>query len=208
MKASKLYIVLRDILKPILKIIYRIEVEGAENIPKSGGYILCSNHTSNIDPIILATSVHRPIFFMAKAELFKNKLLSKFFLKLGAFPVNRGKGDTTALDKAQDVLKDQELLGIFIEGTRSKTGELLRPKTGCAIIAFKQNSPMIPVCIYNQRKGAVKPFQKTVIAVGKPLTIEELGIKEESSKEFRRVSRVIMDNIRSLNPNFSKCNTK
>ena len=202
MNHPNLYKTLVFILKPIFKLIYRLEVIGKDNIPKNGKSILCPNHTSNADPILLATSLNRQIFFMSKKELFKNKLLGKFLKSLGAFPVNRGAGDTSALDKSKEILKSGNLLGLFIEGTRSKSGEFLRPKTGASMIASETQSNVIPIYIRCIDGGRVRPFKKNILIIGNPLSTNDLNLNDNpSGKSFRNASRYIMDQIKNLSPN-------
>ena len=198
MKKSKLYRFLAAIVRPLVHIFYRLEVRGLENIPADGRCIICPNHTSNIDPVLLIVTLRRQIYFMAKAELFKNKLLAKLFLALGAFPVERGKGDGIAISEAENILQSGEQLGLFIEGARSKTGDFLRPRAGCAMIAYQTNSPIIPVCITSAKEHKVKFLRRTIISIGKPISVFELNIKNETGKEFRDASRFIMERIKSL----------
>lgn len=198
MKKSKLYRFLAAIVRPLVHIFYRLEVRGLENIPADGRCIICPNHTSNIDPVLLIVTLRRQIYFMAKAELFKNKLLAKLFRTLGAFPVERGKGDGVAISEAENILRNGEQLGLFIEGARSKTGDFLRPRAGCAMIAYQTNSPIIPVCITGAKEHKVKFLRKAIISIGKPISVFELNIKNETSKEFRDASRFIMERIKSL----------
>lgn len=200
MKESKLYRSIVTIIRPFVRLLYRLEATGLENVPEEGGIILCPNHTSNADPVLLAITLKRQIYFMAKAELFNNKFLGKLFKMVGAFPVNRGKGDSSAINTAENILENGEQLGLFIEGTRSKTGDFLRPKTGCAMIAYKTNMPILPICITGKDEHKVKMLKKNVIMIGKPILISQLSIKEETGKEFRNASRLIMENIKNLNP--------
>ena len=158
MKESKLYRVVVTIIRPFVRILYRLKVIGLENIPEKNGVIICPNHTSNADPVVLAVSLKRQVYFMAKAELFKNKILRKLFKMVGAFPVERGKRDSSAIDNAEKILKNGEQLGLFIEGTRSKTDDFLRPKTGCAMIAYKTGATIIPVCITGTGEHKLKIF--------------------------------------------------
>lgn len=202
MKKSKLYRFVIIIIRPFVRILYGLKVYGIENIPKSGGYIICPNHTSNADPVLLAITFPRQIYFMAKKELFKNKVLGKLFKMVGAFPVERGKGDTSAINTAEKVLNNGEQLGLFIEGTRSKIGDFLRPKTGCAMIAYKTKVPILPVCITGANEFQVKAFKKNVITIGVPIYPKDLNVSEGSGKEFREASRLIMKNIKDLAPNF------
>ncbi|MBQ5564290.1 MAG: 1-acyl-sn-glycerol-3-phosphate acyltransferase, partial [Clostridia bacterium] len=118
----------------------------------------------------------------------------------GAFPVNRGAGDGKAINEAEQIVKDGKLLGIFIEGTRSKTGEFLRPKSGASIIAHQMNVPVIPVCITPKNKK-IRVFQQVKISIGKPITPKELGLDKGTPEEYRNSSRKIMAEIKKLREN-------
>lgn len=192
------YSVIRAIGIFIFKLIYPWEINGSDKLPEKGRYIICSNHISNMDPIFLIISQRRKIYFMAKSELFKNKIFAKFLSKMGAFPVQRKKGDTKAINRSFEILESNDVLGIFIEGTRSKNGEFLRPKSGVSVIAYKTNSPVIPVCITPNRGKNVRPFRKTIITYGDPISISDLSIKEGSGLEIRNASRFIMGKIKEL----------
>lgn len=192
------YSVIRAIGIFIFKLIYPWEINGSDKLPEKGRYIICSNHISNMDPIFLIISQRRQIYFMAKSELFKNKIFAKFLGKMGAFPVQRKKGDTKAINRSFEILESNDVLGIFIEGTRSKNGEFLRPKSGVSVIAYKTNSPVIPVCITPKRGKSVRPFRKTIITYGDPISISDLSIKEGSGLEIRNASRFIMGKIKEL----------
>ena len=183
-RRNPIYVVGRILVIPIFKLLFFYKVNGKKNLPKKGPYIVCSNHLSNYDPVFLALTQKRQIYYMAKAELFKNRFFSWLIRKLGAFPVERGAGDGKAINEAEQVVNDGRLLGIFIEGTRSKTGEFLRPKSGAAIIAQQMNVPVIPVCITPKNKK-VKVFQKVTISWGKPMSVEELGLKNGGGEEYR-----------------------
>ena len=198
MKMSPLYAVGKVLLYPIFKLLFFFKVSGKENIPDNGGYILCSNHLSNWDPVLLGLAQKRQIFYMAKAELFKNKFLGGIIRALGAFPVERGAGDGKAINMAETIIKEEKLLGIFIEGTRSKTGEFLRPKSGASIVAHQMQASVIPVCITPKNKK-IRAFQKVKIRFGKPITPEELGlIGEVGGEAYRNASRMIMAEIQKL----------
>lgn len=199
-RRNPLYVVGRILVIPIFKLLFFYKVNGKKNLPKKGPFIVCSNHLSNYDPVFLALTQKRQIYYMAKSELFKNKFLSWLIRTLGAFPVERGAGDGKAINEAENVVNDGRLLGIFIEGTRSKTGEFLRPKSGAAIIAHQMNVPVIPVCITPKDKK-VKIFHKVTISWGKPMSVEELGLKNGGGEEYRKASRMIMDEIKKLREN-------
>lgn len=199
--ASCLYKTVKIILKPLMKIFFPYTVRGKRILDSmEGAYILCSNHLSNLDSVFLVISHKSPIRFMAKSELFKNPALGYIFRKLGAFSVERGKGDKEALQNAERILKSGEILGIFIEGTRSKTGEFLRPRSGTALLACKAKLPVIPVCITGGGKNnKIRPFRRTTISYGKPMNILDItGTLDINIGTLRRVSGDIMGKIKEM----------
>lgn len=200
MKQNKfLYGFIRFICRPLLVIFFPYKMNGVHNLNEiKDGCILCSNHTSNVDPIFLLVASNRGIYFMGKSELFKNKIIGWFFSQLGAFPVKRGKGDRRAISEAEQVVKQGNVLGIFIEGTRSKTGEFLKPRSGVAALSYITNSAIIPVCITGANNSKVKVFRKTIIEFGSPILSQELGITSGGHSEYRRASELIMKNIRNI----------
>ncbi|MBR2176482.1 MAG: 1-acyl-sn-glycerol-3-phosphate acyltransferase [Clostridia bacterium] len=204
MKRSPLYVFGRLLLIPIFKLLFFYQINGRENIPKDGAYILCSNHLSNCDPVFLAVIQKRQIYYMAKAELFSNPIMSWLYRRLGAFPVHRGAGDGKAINEAEKIVGEGKLLGIFIEGTRSKTGEFLRPKSGASIVAHQMQVPVIPICITPKNKK-IKAFQKVIVSVGKPLSVKQLGLEGEAGGEaYRAASKMIMSEIQKLRENDRK----
>ena len=191
MKRNHFYFFWSAVLLPFFKLIYRMKYIGRENVPENGAYILASNHRLATDPIMLGMGLKRQVLFMAKEELFKNKFISWFLRKLGAFPVSRGKADTGSIRHFENALENGALMGIFIEGTRSKDGEFLPPKNGCSLIAWDTKTPVIPVC-------HTKIGSRTVFHFGKPLSLEDMGFEKGGAREFRNASRVIMDHIKAL----------
>lgn len=201
---EKLYKICVAVIRPFVKLLFPYEVSGTENIHSlSGGYVICSNHLSNVDPLYLALSHRAPIQFMAKQELFKSKLFGKFLRAVGVFPVKRGKGDKEALNYALGIPKSGGILGIFVEGTRSKTGEFLRPRSGATLIASQSGAAVLPVCITGGGKNnKVKLFKKTKICYGKALNSADLNI--ETRQELKKSTNLIMDNIKKLRENKSE----
>lgn len=184
------YSVLRNILSFLYRIIYRIEVTGEENIPKSGGAILCANHKSNNDGIILAISQKRPITFMAKEELFKIPVLGTILKKVAAFPVKRGTGDIGAIRTAVDVLNKENMLSIFPEGTRNKTKEPLGEfKAGAVLIAYKADSMIVPCAI----SGSYIPFSKIKVSFGVPFKVEKTDVKPDLNLETSKLKEKVFE---------------
>lgn len=186
------------ILPAYYRLVFGLKIKGKENIPAEGPVILASSHVSGRDPVFLGCSSKRQIHYMAKASLFENKLLAKIIRYAGAFPVERGTGGADALQEAYDLLENQRVVGVFIEGTRSKTGELLNPKTGISLLAYKTHAPVVPISIIGKGGTCPKAFSKMRIQVGAPIPFEELGIQEEGSMYFRRAAKLIMGKIRDL----------
>ena len=194
-----IYYLASVLLPTYYRLVYGLKVEGKENIPLEGPVILASSHVTARDPLFLGCSSKRPIHYMAKASLFKNRFLSAIIRHAGAFPVERGTGGTDALQEAYDLLEKDRIVGVFIEGTRSKTGELLNPKTGVSLLAFKTHATVVPVSIIGQGGKCPKAFGgKMRIMIGKPIPFEELNIPEESSMHFRRGAKLIMGHIKEL----------
>lgn len=188
----KMFTAIKYIVAPFFKVIYRTKYINPHNVPKEGAYIFAGNHISSVDPIIMAIGQkHRNIHFMAKAELFQNPFKRWFFYSIGAFPVDRGNSDKGAVRHFEEILADGNLMGIFIEGTRSKTGEFLKPKSGAALIAYDTKTPVIPVCQTDINGRRVCHF-------GEPMTLEELGFVNGGAREYREASRRIMDKIKSF----------
>ena len=151
-------------LTPLARLIYRVRYVGKENIPREGKLIVCSNHKSVVDPFLLAMPFKRQIRFMAKSELFENKFVGSLITALGAFSVDRGVGDSNALDRCGEILEQDGAVGIFIEGTRSLDGKLGKPKSGAVMLAHQHQAPILPVCMTTKTGVAAKPFHKTIIS--------------------------------------------
>ena len=180
-----------------IRIVFSVKIEGKENIPETG-YILVANHRSNFDPLFVVSGIRAQVCFMAKAELFRIPLLGLLVRAVGAFPVERGKGDTGAIDWAIDLIRNGQVLGMFPEGTRSTSGVPLRPKSGAAIIAMKTGANLLPCAVcYGKRLGLRTPV---TIRYGKLIRNEELNFTPEtqSTSEIKAASRLMMDRIIGL----------
>ena len=118
---------------------------------------------------------------MAKQELFKNKFFAGLIRALGAFPVERGAGDGKAIKTGEDLIKEGNVMTIFIEGGRTKTGEFMRPRSGCALVAQQMQVPVIPACITITGNPKYR-FAKRVIHFGDPLTPQQLGLTPDGDR--------------------------
>lgn len=191
------YYIMRAIVKVFSKLIYRIEIIGKENIEDSGKLIICSNHTHNFDPVILAIIYPRQIHFMAKKELFKNKFLDSVFSGLGAFPVDRKESDLSAIKNSLRVLKKDEVLGVFPEGTRVKEFDLENAKAGTALLSVKSRSPVLPVYI----ESNYKLFSKVKIYIGEPIEFCNYYGKKLDNGDYTFLSQEILKSIYSIKVN-------
>lgn len=178
--------------------VFRLHVRGRKNMPKSGPVLLCCNHMAKRDPVMLGVSVGRQVFYMAKEELFSNWFIGGVLRSLGAFPVRRGTGGADALADADKLLAENAVVGVFIEGTRSKDGRLQKPKTGAALLAYRTKAQVVPVCITAGDGGLPKKFKRHIVNIGKPIPAEKLNIPDDSSMQLRKASRVIMAEITAL----------
>ncbi len=194
-KFSKpLYKFLKGLISVVTWPFFRTKYTNAKQIPLEGRYVFASNHISAFDPILVAIGQKRCIRFMAKEELFQKKFLIWLFTKIGAFPVRRGKGDWDSINNAKNMIDNGDAIGIFIEGTRSKTGELLRPRSGAVMIAHQMDCKVVPVSItYRTKKKTL--FSRRYITFGEPVTTEELGVNTGSPREYRDASRKLMEKI-------------
>lgn len=181
----------RSVVYGVFKPLYRVEVIGRENIPLEGGVLLCSNHINNFDPIIVGMMASRPVHFMAKEELFTVPILGKLVPHLNAFPVKRGMSDREALRKGLAILKEEKVLGLFPEGTRSKTGELGKGLAGAGFFALRTDAQIVPCAVV----GPYKPLRKLKIVYGKPISMEAVRKAKGSAEE---ATELIMEEIRKL----------
>ena len=186
-----IYTFARSVVNMIYKPLYRIETIGQENIPKVGSVLLCSNHISNLDPIVVGTTTPRAVHFMAKEELFRVPVIGRLFPHLNAFPVKRGMSDREALRKGLAVLKEGEVLGLFPEGTRSKTGELGEGLAGAGFFATRSEALIVPCAVI----GPYKAFNKLKVVYGKPVDFTEYRKNKISADE---ATKIIMEEIRKL----------
>ena len=181
----------RSLCNSIFNPIYRFDVIGRENFPKEGGVLLVSNHINNLDPIAMGIGSPRPVHYMAKAELFKIPVIGKLASMVHAFPVKRGLSDREALRKGLSILKEGNVLGLFPEGTRSKTGEIGKGLAGAGFFALRTEALVLPCAII----GPYKPFKKLKIVFGKPIDLTEARLTKKSAED---ITNLFMDEISNL----------
>src|SRR5215208_4352460 len=178
---SLVYWPTRWILKAAILVYFRLRRLGTEHIPE-GGVILASNHRSFLDPFAIGCCLGRPIYFVAKQELFMNPLLGWILNCLGAFPIKRGASDEESMDTSLALLERGEAVVIFPEGTRIRTGSLGSPKRGVGRLALQSGKPVVPTAVLGtedvRRGWRIRP-RKVKVRLGRAMTFPRA---EEPSK--------------------------
>lgn len=182
-----------------------LKVQGADNLPSQGPVILAINHVSVWDPIVAASCLSRQVSYMAKEELFSIPLLGTFISKVGAFPVKRGQGDMNAIRQSLAILKEGRVLGLFPEGTRSKTGGIQKGMPGMVLLMEKSQASVVPIKVYGTSSLITKGWGKIGVVVGKPLTPQILKAPEgvENRREWiaDRIMQAMIELPEGLNSN-------
>lgn len=194
------YSIIKIIAAVVFAPLFPRRVTGRENLPKEGGFVLALNHRSNIDVIIGGLSCPRPLHYMAKKELFKNKFFEWFFKKLNAFPLDRSGNDLKAIKTALALLKSGEVLGIFPEGTRVKNGEDVSAKAGVSMLALRAKVPVIPSVIV----GDYKLFRRVYVVFGEPIYLEKYYDTKQSNEQLLQISGEILNKIKKMDTDVKK----
>ena len=196
---SKFYRGIYKIFHRPVKALYRIKIEGEENIP-AGGCILASNHTSVMDVLVLSASAGgRQIRYMAKSELFRIPLFCSLIRALGAYPVERGGADVRSIKTAISLIGDGEMLGIFPQGTR-RSGVDPREtdvKAGVGLIAYQTKADVLPVFIDNKSRKT-KLFHRNRVIIGPVISYGELGFERGGMNEYRAAAEHVFERICAL----------
>ena len=193
-----MYSVIKFLLRLAFGTAYSLHYEGRENIPKGTAVIYASNHRTNADPPLVGAGARGKHSFMAKEELFRNKLFGWLIRSLGAFPVARGKGDTAVIDTAVECLKSGRNLMIFPEGTRSKTGKVGRGHSGAALIAARSGALMVPVGVCFGEK--LKFRTRITVKYGEPIDPKDyVEISDEPNpRQLVKLKNKYMEEIKKL----------
>lgn len=205
------YLILKNlVLGPILHVLFRPWMRGAEHIPKRGAAVIASNHLSFVDSIFLPLRVRRPITFLAKSDYFTGKglkgmLIRWFFKATGQLSIDRsgGKSSEDALNTGLGVLERELLLGIYPEGTRSPDAKLYRGRTGIARMVLEAQVPVIPVAMIDTEKvmplGSKYPkIRRVGMRVGEPMDFSRFAGMESERAVLRAVTDQIVYQIKKL----------
>ena len=189
-----LYRIIIFFVKIFYTVLFFPKVHGRNNLPKSGGYILASNHFSNWDaPLVIVYSPGKQLI-LAKVELFKNWFFSWFLKAVGAYPIRRGTADTAPIKAALSQLKTGKSVMLFPQGHRQENIDVESAKDGVALLATRAKVPVIPVGI----KGEYKIFRRMMLCFGEPIYFDNYYGRKLSSTELGEVSSVVLSEIIKL----------
>jgi 1-acyl-sn-glycerol-3-phosphate acyltransferase len=176
----------------LFNIFYPYKIHGKENIPKGSAVFVC-NHFRAIDCGFVADAYNSDVYFLAKNELFKNKLFGKIVKSFGAIPVDRDNPDIKSMMAALKVLKEGHKLVVFPEGTRNKTGttELQEIKGGSMIFAVKAKCPIVPMML----NGKAKPFRKTHLIIGEPFELSDFYGKKLNNDDMEEMAKIVTNKM-------------
>ena len=184
-------VIIKFIFKIFAIILYRPKIVGKENLPKDGGALLCPNHVGNLDAAVIVAMFKRKVNVLAKEELFKNGFLCWIADLFGIYPVKRGKADMQAIKISLTLLKRNELLLMFPEGTRNGMAKGIKPKNGAVLIAATAGKPIIPIGI----QGSFKPFTKVIVNIGKPIDYSKLKEEVKDKEQASELTKDLMKEI-------------
>ena len=191
-KTPLLYKICRVVLGFIFKLYYNPKIIGKENIPSKGPIIVAGNHVHLFDQCLTILSTKRYLCYMAKKEYFDDKKVAWFFKGNGCIPVDRTKKDTNAKEKALEVLNNNGAIGIFPEGTRNRTNEILQPfKFGAVSMAEKTNATIVPFAIIGEYKFRSKDL---TVTFAKPFKVGDMTLEEANEKLYKEVLKLLKKN--------------
>ncbi len=199
------YVLAFTLVSIVFRIVFRFHVEGRENLTryKTNGrpFVVCANHLNMFDPlfIIMAYGAGKRLSVMGKAELFKNPVLGWALRQLNCFPVERGTGDRSALDRGIADIKNGHGMLIFPEGHRGESDTMQRVKSGAFMIAAETGADIIPVrMIYPTKSRKMKLFGTAVVKIGRPLLAEDMDLTSGSKRALRRAKGTYQASMDSL----------
>jgi 1-acyl-sn-glycerol-3-phosphate acyltransferase len=197
------YSVAHKCLSGFFRVLYRVKITGLENEPTEGPVLVCANHLSNHDVIVLGSALKRPVRFFAKAELFRVPVVAQLVKALGAFPIERGDAASAsaALKNTLSLLNTGEMVGIYPQGTRhiGVDPRTTPVKGGVGMVAYHSHATILPVLI-RTKKWKMGLFRRTFVTIGKPITFEELNMTGHRGADFLKASQLIFDRITDMIP--------
>ena len=182
-------------IQPVVKVISRLHVYGKERVPREGGLVIACNHFSWIDPPALGAACPRTIYYMAKVEAHVVPGLGHLIRAFGCFPVRRGESDREAVRTMREIVRDGLALGLFVEGTRQRSGVPGEVQPGAAMVALQEGVPVIPAAVHGSQNWKLGNFHPVSIAWGEPMTFAGLP---RGGRGYKQASAEIQAEIRRL----------
>ena len=201
---TRAYRIIYAIFSGIVGFLFNIKVVNGDREPDDGGYVVCANHVSATDPIALCYAFRKnQVFFMAKKELFKVPILAPLIKVMGAFPVDRGGSDVSAVKTAISLVNEKKSMGIFPQGHRyvGVDPRGTKTKNGVALIATKTGADILPCYIW-RKKNKFKLFRRTYVIIGERIPFESLNYNPDASGEYARITDIAFDKICTLGEEF------
>jgi 1-acyl-sn-glycerol-3-phosphate acyltransferase len=173
----------------------RVRAYGVENVPRVGGVVYAINHLHWIDIPLVGVVSPRNVWFVAKAEAANHRVAGWYLRLFGAIAIRRGESDRDAVRRMRDEARRGHVIGLFVEGTRQRSGRPGAAQPGAAMVALQENVPVVPVAIYGTQFWRIGNFRRCRIAFGEPLTFEELP---RSGKGYKEATAVVECRIHEL----------
>ncbi|HCJ67396.1 MAG TPA: 1-acyl-sn-glycerol-3-phosphate acyltransferase [Elusimicrobia bacterium] len=190
----------------IFKFFWRIKVYGHKNIPPQGGVIVAANHSSLVDPPVLGSAMKREANYLAKQELFRIPIFGNILRRVNAFPVKRGESDILALKRARRLLEEGKLVILFPEGTRNRTGKLLRGRPGIGILTVWTGVPIVPALIRNTNR--LFHFPRLEVHFAPPLYFSNSGDNYPKDREYyQKITDEVMQKISEMKKSNCRINS-
>ena len=186
--------IIKNIYKVLMIITYRPKIVGRENLPQDTAAIICPNHVHALDSTVIISMNKRPIKTLAKEELFRNRFFRFIANVFGIYPVKPNSKSMESIKISLKLLKNNELLMIFPEGTRNGIAKGVKPKDGAIKLAIKANVPIVPVGV----QGDFKPFRKIKINIGKPIYYSKYKEEINNREVLEQLTENLMKNIVKL----------
>ena len=187
------YDISRGALRVPMRGLWRMQTVGRSNVPRSGPLIVACNHISYVDPVALGCASPRRLLYMAKLELFEIPVFGRILLELGAYPVDRSRGDVAAIKRSVAILKAGNAVGIFPEGGRNRDGTA-KPRSGAALLASLSGAPIVPAAIAGTRYS--KQLHRVTVAFGEPFHV--VRDRQARGDDLEKWTDEIMRRIRML----------
>ena len=194
-KTDATWAVGRPTIGTFVKIVAPLRVYGAERVPMAGGLVVAANHFSWIDPLALGAASPRTLYYLAKMEAHRIPGLGELMRSFGALSVRRGESDRDAVRMMRQIVRDGNALGMFVEGTRQRSGVPGRAQPGAAMVAINEEVPLIPVALHGSQRWRLGNFAPVSVAWGQRMTFEGLP---RGGKGYKEASLEIEQEIRAL----------